>query len=57
MIKTILRFNYIKVDIEFPCTEQMMQKKLDFLYLPKNLSDCMRIEEIKEPKWLKMLEA
>ena len=56
MIKTILKFNYIEVDIEFPCTEQQMQKKMDFLYLPENLSDCIRIKEIKEPKWLQVLE-
>lgn len=56
MIKAKLKVNYTEVDIEFPCTEQVMQKKLEFLYLPGNLSECLLVKEIREPAWLKLLE-
>lgn len=56
MIKAKLKVNYTEVDIEFPCTEQVMQKKLEFLYLPGNLSECLLVKEIREPEWLKLLE-
>lgn len=56
MIKAKLKVNYTEVDIEFPCTEQVLQKELEFLYLPGNLSECLLVREIREPEWLKLLE-
>lgn len=56
MLKTKLRFKGKNMDIEFPCTEQILREKLDVLYQPENLFEQLVVQEVNEPEWLKVLE-